>query len=341
MRALQLALRRGWNFLDESVLVPWDEPSRVDLLWWCAEGRLEGGVSLELSFPDRMLWSDASDQGWGATLEGQFASGVWSPEEALLSINARELLAVEKGLRSFQESLSGLTVAVFSDNTTALAYLRKQGGTFSPFLNQLSQRILRWSESQLMVLLPQFVQGKRNVVADALSRPHQVIGSEWTLHQEVFDHLRRSWPVTVDLFASSLNHRCPVFFATTSDPLAAGVDAMLQSWDFLQAYAFPPFAMVRPVINKLRSSKGTVLTLIAPFWSQKEWFPDLLELLLEPPIPLPLRWDLLRQPHVRKFHQNLSKLRLHAWRLSSVTQKPQDSLRAWLSDLASQGGGLL
>ena len=298
MRALQLALRRGWNFLDESVLVPWDEPSREDLLWWCAEGLLERGISLDVSFPDRMLWSDASDQGWGATLVDQFASGVWSLEESCLSINARELLAVEKGLLAFQESLRGQTIAVFADNTTALAYLRRQGGTFSPLLNQIAQRVLRWVESQQMVLLPQFVQGKRNVVADALSRPHQVIGSEWTLHQEVFDHLRKSWPVTVDLFASSLNHRCSVYFATTSDPMAAGVDAMLQCWDYLQAYAFPPFAMVRPVINKLRCSKGTVLTLIAPFWSQKEWFPDLLELLVEPPFPLPQRWDLLRQPHV-------------------------------------------
>ena len=340
MRALQLALRRGWNFLDESILVPWDDPSRDDLLWWCAEGRLEEGVSLELTFPDRMFWSDASDQGWGATLVGQFASGLWSKEELPLSINARELLAVEKGLRAFQEVLRGQTVAVFADNMTALAYLRRQGGTFSPFLNELAQKILRWAESQHMVLLPQFVQGKRNVVADVLSRPHQVIGSEWTLHQEVFDDLRKRWPVVKDLFASSLNHRCVAYFATTSDPMAVGVDAMLQCWDFLQVYAFPPFAMVRPVLNKLRVSKGVEMTLIAPLWSQKEWFPDLLEHLLEPPFPLPQRWDLLRQPHVRRFHQNLSKLRLHAWRLSSAMQKPQGSLLAWLEGLSSLGDNL-
>ena len=78
-------------------------------------------------------------------------------------------------------------MAVFSDNTTALAYLRRQGGTFSPRLNQVAQGVLRWAESLKITLFPQFIQGKKNVVADALSRPHQVIGSEWTLHQEVFD----------------------------------------------------------------------------------------------------------------------------------------------------------
>ena len=65
---------------------------------------------------------------WGAHLLDATASGLWSPEESLLSINARELLAVEYGLRHCQLLVSNSTVAVFSDNSTALAYLRKQGG---------------------------------------------------------------------------------------------------------------------------------------------------------------------------------------------------------------------
>ena len=46
MRALQLALKRSWDFQDDLVLVPWDGPSREDLLWWSADGRLEEGVCL-------------------------------------------------------------------------------------------------------------------------------------------------------------------------------------------------------------------------------------------------------------------------------------------------------
>ena len=67
--------------------------------------------------------------------------------QAALSINARELLAVQLGLRQFQSSLQGRTVAVFCDNTTAVAYLRKEGGTRSPLLNSLAQEILRWTVS--------------------------------------------------------------------------------------------------------------------------------------------------------------------------------------------------
>ena len=56
------------------------------------------------------------------------------------------------------------------------------------------------------------------MVADSLSHPNQVIGSEWVLHQEVFHWLHERWPVTINLFASSLSHRCSVYFAPVSDP---------------------------------------------------------------------------------------------------------------------------
>ena len=77
------------------------------------------------------------------------------------------------------------------------------------------------------------------MVADALTRPNQVIGAEWNLHQEVFDCLRKRWLVTINLCASSLNHLCGVYLAPVLHPMAAGKDTMLQSWDFLQVYAFP------------------------------------------------------------------------------------------------------
>ena len=337
-RSLQLALKRGWNFQDDSVLIPWNAPSRDDLLCWCTEGRLEEGVSLLVQSSDHMLFSDASDQGWGAAVADQLASGFWLEGEELLSINHKDLLAVERGLSQFWKFLRGRVVAVFSDNTTAVAYLRLQGGTLSPTLNEVAQRFLRWAGREEISICPQFVPGRNKVVVDALSRPNQVVGMEWTLHQKVFDSLRRRWPVMVDLFASSLNHRCGVYFAPVPDPMATGTDAMLQSWDFIQGYVFPPFAMIPQVLHKLKDSKEAVITLIAPFWLQRKWFPDLMELLLEPPLPLPERWDLLRQPHVLKFHQRLSMLRLLEWRLSSDLHEPPDSLTEWLDDLALPGG---
>ena len=110
--------------------------------------------------------------GWGAHLSSLTASGLWDPDQASLSINTRELLAIREGLLHFCSSLVGKNVSVFCDNSTAVSYLRKEGGTRSPFLNSLALEILNWTESLSIRLLPQFIPGSLNVLADSLSHPH-------------------------------------------------------------------------------------------------------------------------------------------------------------------------
>ena len=334
MRALQTNLRDQWDFKNESTRITWGKEAQQDLSWWQEEGRLARGCPLQSIPPDLAFWSDASDKGWGAHISSQFsnqyATGLWSEEERELSINMREIRAARLGLQSFQEIVQDKVIALFSDNTTTVAYLRNQGGTHSRSLNREAQGILRWAESNGVTIRPQFLLGSKNVVADSLSRPNQVQGSEWTLCQEIVNRLTRKWPTLIDLFATSLNYRLPVYFAPLQDPMCVGTDALLQIWDDLQAYAFPPFSLIRRVLNKVRLSRRLQLTLIAPFWPQKEWFPDLLEVLMEPPLRLPERRDLLRQPHFHRFHLGLQSLRLHAWRLSSGSPGMRASHLGWL-----------
>ena len=119
---------------------------------------------------------------------------------------------MERGLHQFAPLLVDSTVAVFINNSIAVAYLRKQGGTRSPLLNSIAQMILRWAESLPLVLAPQFIMGRNNVLADALSRPNQIQSSEWTLKQEIFVDLRKRWSVMIDLLATSSNHQCSLYF---------------------------------------------------------------------------------------------------------------------------------
>ena len=334
MRLLQLCLKDQWDFLDDQFQVSWSPLCREDLLWWARVAQLREGVSLSLPAPDVGFFSDASDVGWGALVGEHHASGLWSPHQKTFSINLRELLAVQYGLKAFKHLLVGLSVTLFCDNTTTVAYLRRSGGTFSSTLNATAREVLLWAESHRVRLLPQFIMGSSNVTSDALSRPNQVIGSEWTLHQEVVVQLVHKWPAVIDLFATSLTARLPVYFSPASDPRAAGTDALLHPWDDLQAYAFPPIAIIRRVLLKLRSSRNCELTLIAPFWPQREWFPDLLELLSDIPITLSGRKDLLRQPHFHRFLLNLPMLQLTAWRLSSDSPVRPASLLRWLDSLS-------
>ena len=161
MRSLQLVLQRRCDFVDESVVVPWTPEIELDLFWWYDTGCLLQGISLEVQHPDLLFWSDASDQGWGAHLHDQFISSRWTPEERSLSINLRELRAIRLGLLHFGQYLQGKTVGVFMDNTTALSYVRRQGGTFSMAFNQETQLLLRWAESMNLSLVPQFIVGAR------------------------------------------------------------------------------------------------------------------------------------------------------------------------------------
>ena len=128
MRSLQLCLHRSWDRQDRQDPVYASMECLRDLQWWLHLPRLSLGVSLCQVSPDLHFWSDASDVGWGAHLDRQIASGLWDTHQAALSINARELLAVQLGLHQFQSSLQGRTVAVFCDNTTAVAYLPSLGG---------------------------------------------------------------------------------------------------------------------------------------------------------------------------------------------------------------------
>ena len=88
-------------------------------------------------------------------------------------------------LQHFLPLVRNTSVAVFADNTTALAYLKHQGGTRSAVLNQTAQDLLRWAELHSVTRFPQFIMGHNNVLADALSRPNQIMGSEWTLKLSV------------------------------------------------------------------------------------------------------------------------------------------------------------
>ena len=235
MRSLQLRLNASGPLLHDEDIVSWGDGCLRGLRWWSEDSHLLVGLPLGEDLPDLFLHSDASDKGWGAALGDLHLSGLWSPMCLSFSINHRELLAILYAVQGFLPSLRGRVVALYSDNCTALAYLRKQGSTRSSTLNKVTQELLRLCEAHSIRLLPQFVPGHLSVLADSLSRRNQVLGSEWTLCPQAVEELLRRWPATIDLFATSLNHRLLVYFSPMFDPQSAGTDAMLQSWDGLQA----------------------------------------------------------------------------------------------------------
>ena len=74
-----------------------------------------------------------------------------------------------------------------------------------------------------------------------------VIGPEWTLHQDIVDQLVHKWPAMVRLFRPPYPRglQCIITGLRFAD---SGNDAILQPWDDLQVYAFPPIAVIRKVL---------------------------------------------------------------------------------------------
>ena len=320
MRRVQHFFRRAWrkDWQNQDILIQIPQDLKTLLKWWTDKDRLARGVSLQAKEPDLFLFSDASRANWGAKVGTVHLTGTWSKEEQKEHINKLELRAIFNALKESEELVRGKVVAVFADNTTALSYIKKQGGTRSWDLFHLVEELLFWTEERDILLKPKFVQGKTNVVADCLSRKDQVVPTEWVLHPEVCRLLWRLWgQPLVDMFATSLTKRLTNYFSPHLDEQAVGIDAFLQSWNDLDGYAFPPFALIRRVLNKIKRARNCRITLVAPWWPQREWFPDLIDLLIDHPRELPQRRDLLLQVTNRALHGNLPGLRLVGWRLCS------------------------
>ena len=316
-RPLQRGLALRWSptrgsWDDQILLGDWFLQATVrwlDLPW------LTSGVPLVPPTPQLQLFTDASSVGWGAHVDDLSAAGVWSPDQSLLHVNILEMEAVRLALCAFQSFLQQKSVLLCTDNTTVACYLNKQGGARSMTLSLKAEEILLWCQSHRILLLARHVPGKLNIVADALSRPHMVLNTEWTLSRSLLLPIWARWfRPHVDLFATRFNHRLPVYVSPVPDPAAWAVDALSISWEGLAVYAFPPFPILAQVLRKARLDRPAMI-LIAPRWPAQPWFPDLLALSHVPPVPLQIGPRGLLQPRSGVPHANPQVLHLHAWLL--------------------------
>ena len=173
------------------------------------------------------------------------------------------------------------------------------------------------------------IPGRLNMVAEKLSRLGQTIQTEWSLLHEVFQAICSRWHRhQIDLFATRFN-KLPRFVSPVPDPLAVAVDALSFQWEDLDAYAFPPAAILGKVV-KLQDSPCKRIILIAPGWPNMPWFWDLVAMSSQ--IPLSLA-NLLTQPFNQIPHRNLTNLNLHAWLLEPQQSRSRASLRQWQQGL--------
>lgn len=287
---------------------------RLTLQWWENPDILCRGNAIGPVLRRQVVSSDASLVGWGAVHEGRGVHGHWKGHWLRQHINLLELQAVFLALQHFQPELRGRHVLIRTDSSVAAAYVNRQGGLGSLRLCRLAQQIWEWAYPRFSSLRAMHIPGWINLAADQLSRGGPLPG-EWRLNPEVVGQIWAQFGMAVaDLFASRETTHCPLFFSIMWDNPPLGVDAMAHQWPQGLLYAFPPFSLLHPLLQRIQVEDVNVI-LVAPNWPQMIWFSAIVPLLREQPWELPPRRDLLSQAHGTLLHPFPQGLRLWAWPL--------------------------
>ena len=253
-----------WRFLDGwQDAIPWIQESHI---------------SVSLS-------TDASAFRWAAVFHQKPADrnvgDYWEDNLMNEHINVKEMHAVLKALESLPTSVKDCRVDLQVDNQATLNAWHGRGPRSSK-LNQVAPQIFHVVTSKNLALSISYVPSGLNPAdfsrrlsdSDAMLSPRC-----WDIVQSIFGGLNGH---TLDLMALDSNaqhhragNRLP-HFTPFPTPYSAGVNVFNQDLSpcdgiIINAYAFPPFSLIGPLLRFMRSQCTTVTLVLPepsplPFW---------------------------------------------------------------------------
>lgn len=255
----------------------------AELNWWSHNCNLS--TPLHYPPPVNFIATDASDLAWGAQLNDLAISGAWSHAEAKLHCNQKEMLAILYALQRHADSLKQTSILVQCDNRTAVAQLRKEGGTKSISLMKITHQILNLVDRYQIHLSVQHIPGRYNSQADHLSRNRRP--PEWHLLPACVEMVFSKWGTPViDLFASETAHVVHNYVSRDlKDQQAMFHNAFSTPWNYQLAWVFPPPFLIPKVLAHLNQSTGIYLVVV-PRWEKVFWRADLRARALTAPLTL-------------------------------------------------------
>ena len=272
MRPFQFHLKEHWRYpqsLDN--LLPWTEAIVAHLDWWQNPSNVMKDADLHPKDHSIQLFTDASNEGWGAHLDQKSTKGLWSDREKRLHINVLELKAVSLALRDFKDQCQNQTVLVATDNSTVVAYINKQGG------NSLRDVLSPVGNHDLVPSLP------HNIESQAHSRVSECDGRPTVQVQPSAVNRMVSAPTGVQTDLPEVVHTSCRLICHSPEPqtptvcVSYPIDALNIDWTNLTAYAYPPTALLHKVIQKIKQCHCLIIV-IAPGWPGMPWFWDLVQL---------------------------------------------------------------
>jgi Reverse transcriptase (RNA-dependent DNA polymerase) len=197
---------RNFKRRQPQLRIPIPDSVQAEFVWWQSHLHL----SLPLFRPPASVFiaTDASDEGYGATVNGSPLSGLWTARQRRWHINRRELWVLLRILQSSAAEWEEQTILMQSDNMTAVACLNRQGTTKSLLLLETAMDILTLAEQHKIHLAAFYLPGRYMLAPDALSRPRLAL-PEWHLDPACCRLLCSEFgQPTLDLFASHRSAQC-------------------------------------------------------------------------------------------------------------------------------------
>ena len=264
------------------------------------------------------IWTDASLDGWGYFYDGKRVGNRWNDIEKQMHINVFELKAIYFSIKALRTEIQHKHVKLYSDNSTAVSYINNMGGIKSEDCNAWSIKIWNLCVDNEIWISCTHIAGSKNVHADAASRKFND-HLEWQLDTKIFSNICARWGrPDIDLFATRLNTQLPVYCSWNPDPYCTYVDAFTLNWsEFQKVYVFPPFSIMGRCLQKIREEEASGIV-IAPLWPTQNWFTSLMELLIDFPVIIRKKKELLTLPMKDKKHPLQNKLKLVVCRVSGT-----------------------
>ena len=324
------------------------EDARENIAWWISN--IDGSYRHILPLPiQKIIYSDASKCGWGATCDGISTNGQWLAQEWLtFDINVLELMAAKWALLSFHSAESEgsngenkgphIHIRLMLDNTTAISYINRMGGTHSLDCLRVSMDIWTWAEARNIWLSAAHIPGVENTEADHHSRIRDD-NKEWSITSLTFNQISLMFGAPdIDLFASRTNCKLAKYVSWKPDPGCFAVDAFSILWSGLYPYCFPPFSQLSRTVNKMQREELEDMILIIPLWPTQSWYPLVLRMIVAPPLVFKADRAHLFLPHrPEEIHPLHPALSLAALKLSANYSRHIDFLSS-LTTLSKDPG---
>ena len=189
------------------------------------------------------LTTDASDKAVGGVLEQRgplgweplaFYSSKLKPNEQLWPPYDRELLGAFKGIRHFRDMVEGRAFTLYTDHQSLIPSLSKKT---DPQTARQTYQLSCISEYTTDI---RYVQGKANLVADALSRPNEVIADISSISQPHLNNLLEQQSRELVATLPTLPELSTTTTFTTSTSFTSPDSASPTTSSFLQSASAAP-----------------------------------------------------------------------------------------------------